>query len=237
MSTPQIILLIAGFVFILLSFFLVERPKAGKRQTSLSDSFNYELSEEEKKKIRQQVQAVIDKEMSDCFLDAEDKLNRLSNEKIMAINEFSTGVLEKIEMNNSEVVFLFQMLKEKEEELKETFSKMETVRRDVRDLLEKLSKLMAVRNKVSSVTAKSEEHYESTEEKLKALEEAEAMEFVHSEKISEDYSDTLDSSQLIAKHKDEIISLHKKQYSIRDISKQLGLGQGEVKLVLDLYAN
>ena len=234
MSTPQIILLIVGVAFILLSFLLVDRPKAGKGQFSHVDSLNYELSEEEKKKIRLQVQTVIEQEMSNRLIDAEDKLNQLSNEKIMAVNEFSTGVLEKIEINNSEVVFLFQMLKEKEEELKATFSKMETVRRDVKDLLDKISKLMATRNKTTSVPVKTEEHDESTEEKLKALEEAEAMEFIHKEKSDE--NSEVDSSLLVAKHKEEIIELYKNKYSVLDISKQLGLGQGEVKLVLDLYA-
>lgn len=236
MSTPQIILLIVGLVLIILSFLLVDQKKAAKGQFSQSgDNLNYELTEEEKKKIRLQVQTVIEQEISNQLIDAEDKLNPLANEKIMAINEFSTGVLEKIEINNSEVVFLFQMLKEKEEELKATFSKMETVRRDLKDLLDKLSKLMATRNKTISVPTKTEGHSESTEEKLKALEEAEAMEFIHTEKGDESLE--MDSSVLVTKHKDEIINLYKKQYSIRDISKQLGLGQGEVKLVLDLYAN
>ncbi|ABX43043.1 DUF6115 domain-containing protein [Lachnoclostridium phytofermentans] len=237
MSTPQIILLIVGLAFIFLSFLLVERPKAGKGQSSsLGDNLNYELSEEEKNKIRRQVQAVIEQEMSDRIFDAEDKLNQLSNEKIMAVNEFSTGVLEKIEINNSEVVFLFQMLNEKEEELKSTFSKMETVRKDVKELLDKLSILMAERDKITTVTTNSEEHFESAEEKLKALEEAESMDFVHMEKSAKK-SERTDTNLLVKKHKDEIINLYKKQYSIRDISKQLGLGQGEVKLVLDLYAN
>lgn len=237
MGTPQIILLIVGLALIFLSFFLVERPIARKEQSSsLGDNLNYELSEEEKKKIRRQVQTVIEQEMSNRIIDAEDKLNQLSNEKIMAVNEFSTGVLEKIEVNNSEVVFLFQMLNEKQEELKSTFSKIETVRRDVKDLHDKLLKLIDESNKITTVTTKSEEHLESTEEKLKALEEAEATDFVHIEKGAKN-SEKTDTCLVVAKHKDDIINLYKKQYSIRDISKQLGLGQGEVKLVLDLYAN
>jgi len=103
-------------------------------------------------------------------------------------------------------------------------------------LHDKLSKLIDERNKITTVTSKGEEHFESTEEKLKALEEAEATDFVHMEKCTNNSVGT-DTDLLVTKHKDEIINLYKKQYSIRDISKQLGLGQGEVKLVLDLYAN
>ena len=35
--------------------------------------------------------------------------------------------------------------------------------------------------------------------------------------------------------KERILELHKKGKSIREISRELGMGQGEVKLVIDLY--
>ena len=35
--------------------------------------------------------------------------------------------------------------------------------------------------------------------------------------------------------KEKILELYKNGKSIRDISRELGMGQGEVKLVIDLY--
>ena len=35
--------------------------------------------------------------------------------------------------------------------------------------------------------------------------------------------------------KEKILELYKNGKSIRDISRELGMGQGEVKLVVDLY--
>lgn len=237
MGTPEIILLITAVVFIGISFFLVDRVKGVSSSSKQEEGERVTtLSEEEKKQIKLQVQAIIDRELNNQLITIEEKLNQLSNEKIMAVNEFSSQVLEKIEVNNSEVVFLYQMLKEKEEELKTTFTKMETVRRDVRDLLDKLSKLLANRNKVQSTGAKSSDFTESTEEKLKALEEAETMEFVHKES-GEEISEKADTSALVAQHKEDIIRLYQQQCSVLEISKTLGLGQGEVKLVLDLYGN
>ena len=49
----------------------------------------------------------------------EDQMNRLCNEKIMAIDEFSKQLLEKIENNHKEVVFMYNMLNEKEKEFSE----------------------------------------------------------------------------------------------------------------------
>jgi hypothetical protein len=48
----------------------------------------------------------------------DDALSKLSNEKIMAVNDFSEQILEKIKKNHEEVVFLYSMLNDKERELK-----------------------------------------------------------------------------------------------------------------------
>ena len=49
----------------------------------------------------------------------EERMNRLCNDKIMAVDEFSQQILEKIDANHQEVVFMYNLLGEKENELKE----------------------------------------------------------------------------------------------------------------------
>ena len=46
-------------------------------------------------------------------------------------------------------------------------------------------------------------------------------------------ADNLDTGAI--NRNDEIIALHKSGKSIMEISKLLGMGQGEVKLIIDLY--
>ncbi len=43
----------------------------------------------------------------------EERMNRLCNDKIMAVDEFSQQILEKIDANHQEVVFMYNMLSEK----------------------------------------------------------------------------------------------------------------------------
>ena len=47
-------------------------------------------------------------------------LERVTNEKIMAVNEYSDTVLEEINKNHKEVLFLYDMLNDKHDNLKNT---------------------------------------------------------------------------------------------------------------------
>lgn len=63
----------------------------------------------------------------------EDKMSQMSNEKILGINEYSDQVLEKIEKNHEEVVFLYDMMNEKQEEIKELIHNVDTQKAELRD--------------------------------------------------------------------------------------------------------
>jgi len=56
----------------------------------------------------------------------EDKMNQLSNEKIMGISEYSDQVLDKIQKNHEEVIFLYDMMNGKQEELKSLVHEIDT---------------------------------------------------------------------------------------------------------------
>lgn len=56
----------------------------------------------------------------------EDKMEKLSNEKIMGISEYSDQVLDKIQKNHEEVVFLYDMMNGKQEELKSLVHEIDT---------------------------------------------------------------------------------------------------------------
>ena len=67
----------------------------------------------------------------------EEYLSRLSNEKIMAVSEYSDQILEKINRNHEEVVFLYNMLNNKENELKETLKEINSSQQKSKMLSEK----------------------------------------------------------------------------------------------------
>ncbi|HHX12254.1 MAG TPA: hypothetical protein GX731_05490, partial [Clostridiales bacterium] len=133
----------------------------------------------------------------------EDDLSKLSNEKIIAVSEFSDQILEKINRNHEEVVFLYKMLNDKEKELKETVKEASIVQRF------------------------SEEHKDDTVE-TKIIEK----DNTHPSFTSKEYDM---SDQETVNNNDEILALYSQGKSIIEISRLLDLGQGEVKLVIDLY--
>ena len=53
----------------------------------------------------------------EMLAEASEQLSRMSNDKLMGMNEYSEEVLQRISKNHEEVVFLYDMLKEKEEDI------------------------------------------------------------------------------------------------------------------------
>jgi len=200
----EIVLIVLGIIIIIVSFFLV-----GSKQEINESTLGKNISLDQvfaKEEIQDFNDSIINKlnEVREETLNAtEDELSRLSNEKIMAVSEFSDQILEKIDRNHEEVVFLYKMLNDKEKEIKETVKEANIVQR--------LSK-----------------EQESDTVEAKAV-EADNPSFTSKEK------DMSDSE--VFNNNEEILSLYSEGKSIIEISRLLSLGQGEVKLVIDLFHN
>lgn len=300
MTPTAIILLVVAVIVLVLSFFVVDRSNSqhmGKKSGSLSGGIS-SLSEKDIKDLKKQAEKVLETAVSDSVIEADDKMSKISNEKIMAVNEFASQLLEKIEQNNEQVVFLYNMLTQKEEEIKTTYSKMDTIRRENKEFLEKLSSLMSAKSKAkqpgkstdSLITPSAHNGSDSAQGDMaslnsrsvdsnamsaKALNESPALnQQANGLKMEEDSKDTAagkttsartsvtttetlsdsdsyghdslfehlqfdEAAVAIEEEKanknDQILALHKQKKSILEISRQLNLGQGEVKLVIDLY--
>ncbi|MCD7825308.1 MAG: DUF6115 domain-containing protein [Clostridiaceae bacterium] len=63
--------------------------------------------------------------------DLEARFSELSNEKIMGISEYSDQVMDQIEKNHAEVLFLYDMMNEKQEEMKKLVTEMDSVKADM----------------------------------------------------------------------------------------------------------
>lgn len=61
----------------------------------------------------------------------ERSLERLTNEKIMAVNEYSDTVLQEIHKNHEEAMFLYDMLNDKHDNLKNTVSEVNRTVKEV----------------------------------------------------------------------------------------------------------
>ncbi len=243
----DIILIFTGIVILVASVIF-----AGNSKDSDDDSFFTKESLESKQNmVDDMVRGSIERLNEAALVETDDALSRISNEKIMAINEFSETNLEKIKENHDHVVFLYNMLNAKDDEIKQTLSEMENAKQNMKDTV---SEVVRITRQLNSAVRKNARLTEIDQDAVKAVQTGRkpvpAPE-KESAKTAKEKADFKKSSSLMADEvsgqmnlpemmqsdnkNEEILRLHKAGRSILDISKALNLGQGEVKLVIDLY--
>lgn len=245
MSGLEIVLLVVGLVFILVSLFLVDRGQ-DKESKKVSLEAEAVFPEDEMEKVIQEIRKKIDVLVSDCVYNTEDQLSHLTNEKIMAVNDFSEQLITKLENNHQEVIFLYNMLQEKEAEMKSTLNRMEVVRKENNEFLNRLLELRNAKTKavpkpqsVSEVPAgkqamKNDEKRESVADKNIKLEMTKVEKTQTAASVADPDMILADKDSQNNKN-EKILQLYKQKKTVREISRTLSLGQGEVKLVIDLY--
>lgn len=134
----------------------------------------------------------LDEILSEYSIDEDIKL---VNDKILELNEYAEFIKSEIEKKHKELLFLYQMVAEKEKSIspKEELTYKEIEKKEITKLDETINKNLE-------------------NEDNKEIEEKEV------------YNINI-----------KIIELSNKGYGITEIAQILNIGQGEVKLVLDLY--
>jgi len=144
MDITEIVLLIAGGIIFILSFLIPE--KKGEVSEQSKDLVKEEIADmvsREMESIRGRVDDVVEEAVTYAMEKTERSLERLSNEKIMAVNEYSDTVLSEIHKNHEEAMFLYDMLNSKHTNLKNTVSE---VNRTVKEAEEKVSSFQNLTN-------------------------------------------------------------------------------------------
>lgn len=208
-----------------------------------------ELTPEEQERLRQTVDGIISEKREEAILKTDDYLSQVANEKIMSVDEFSKQILERLDKNNSDVMFLYNMVTETKEELKSEIANAKKTEESLRSAAEAYHEVQteaAEAMLTKSLHTEKRETKKETAEKTKqtrAKTEKKAQEAKTPLPPVEDISGLLAATVREIEEdeishdmpKEQILELHKKGKSIREISRELGMGQGEVKLVIDLY--
>lgn len=253
MNTTELILLITGALVFTISFLLPTGKKEKKEEGAEVRIPEEELREKiegEVREAQQKINDIVEETVKYSMEKTERVMEKTSNEKIMAINEFSNTVLEQIGKNHKEAVFLYDMLNDKHDKLKNTVSEAMTVEGKLKEELEqaKFSPIQAERITVlPDLTAESEAGAakEPARKRKPSSAKTKAEEAVQSEKQADrkETAKHVDVSMAAAgkngsrNNNEKIRELHKAGKSNMAIAKELGLGIGEVKLVLDLFAD
>ena len=269
MGLTEIILLILGIGVFVASFVLPEKKeKLSEQDRRLGEAQIKEMVDEQLREVKNRVSDVTDETITYAVEKTERSLERMTNEKIMAVNEYSDTVLEAIHKNHEEVMFLYDMLNDKHDKLKDTAVEVE---KKAKETLQKVKDAEGISEPFA------EEKLAVQEERKPAQIPDEQPPFVklQAEFVSEpaindkkDEEDTAVKEKPVKKttkakgkkqepersgsmpemdlsfasvgeegrnNNEKILELHKAGKSNVAIARELGLGIGEVKLVIDLF--
>lgn len=314
MAAVEIVLLVCGIVCIVASFIFDfgDRVKDEEQLTAT-------LTAEQKDKIKEQIIGLIDEELENLNEKTEASLDKISNTKILELNEYAESILGQINRNHNETVFLYDMLNEKAKEVKNTVRDVNVAKQQIESMQrigqtagsndeaeqndgnsagktgtheikdaarERLAELVRKSNEKSRKTAVksnqaeeldklvSEDTSEQNKTESESVEAADAAQTVQPE--AADTAETDNSEKMTkpaaartttarkttrksadkskdakpvaaeaanmniqfdkgANNNDKILQLYNMGLTNKEIAKQLNLGVGEVKLVIDLY--
>lgn len=232
MGLLEILLLLAGIVLCVISFRIPAKREEQLEETKeLAKEEIKELVNQELAHVREQVEGTVDETITYAVEKTERFMDRMSNEKMMAINEYSDTVMEDIHKTHTEVLFLYDMLNDKHENLKTTAVE-----------IEKTVKAANAVNAATEENAVKEQPAENPvlveapakqEEKSRKDEQKNRVEPPMEQPAQE--MDISFASMGMENSNEEILNLHKQGKSNVAIARELGLGVGEVKLVIDLF--
>ena len=246
MTTIEIILLLAGCVFMIGSFFISE-----KLSSSELDKIA-ELSEDELKKIIErevnnagtQMDDVIGQKMEEAGGQAERAMEKEANEQIMQIHEYSETVMESMKKTHDEIMFLYSMLNDKHTEMTSMTGDLQRLAADIRNLQENLSakagtsirKPVAESHVVQQPVMKQNAVVQPMTETIDVQPEPEVQVNRFQEiQEPEQKTEKPETADALGMSNDMILKLYEQGLSKVEIAKQLGRGLGEVNLVIELY--
>ncbi|MBO4214051.1 MAG: hypothetical protein J5876_03630 [Lachnospiraceae bacterium] len=213
MGVLETVLIIIGVLFVFASFFIPDRltAKEAEKVSRLSEDQLKIIVDRKLKEAESTIDSTID-DRADLYAEkAERMLEKESNEKIMAISEYSDGVLEQINKAHKEIMFLYSMLNDKHSELITFANDLTSLKTDMENFSDRTNELL--------------------KEQALAAERAEAKE---DDEVLMEMPEDIDIS-MVRNHNEMILDAYKAGQDEVDIARSLGLGIGEVRLVIDLY--
>ncbi|MBP3339048.1 MAG: hypothetical protein J6L69_06565 [Lachnospiraceae bacterium] len=232
MTGLEICLVIIGVLVIAISFVFSEHFSKDDTEKELfkDGKFSEVAQEIIRKEVEKELSLIVDEKMDET----KKELNKISAEKILAMGEYSEDINLRITKNHEEVMFLYNMLNDKETVVKNTIKDIEALKVSVKkmaivndmssgqlvqDVVEKKEEIIPENETVvqNDLPAQNTENVENTENKEPAE--------VKKSKINVKTSN----------NNKKILELYNKGFSNIEIAKKLGLGVGEVRLVIDLF--
>lgn len=247
MSVLDIVLIIIGFIFIVISYYISEKVSTDGNVNA--SSVTEVWGDKEEVTIKERVKDIVSEKADDVIETAEDRLCHLSNEKIIEFKEYSDQVMESIQEEHKQVVFLYNMLNEKEQTTKQLLNDLDVKYAAVSDRYNNIkdkSKMVKNENnnksedigkktEIKNTTASDIDMEDTNKQFAKKTKRVSDKVKEHSMKNNNKSGSVTADEKPGPDRNDKILALWKQGKSVIEISKHLGIGQGEVKLVIDLF--
>lgn len=300
MNWMEISLIILGVVAFIGSYLVKDKSeRGGDEPIEVDPEIIRDMVDKEMEEARERLNDAVDETIQNATEKTERASERISNEKIMAINEYSETVLADINKSHQEVMFLYDMLNDKHENIKETVKQVDKTAKEAVDAIKEASNesisIKETAQTAQTVTAQAVTAQavkeagnvvKETAVEVKEPERVERAEVVNVDKTPENVAAEVDISREFYTQKpienpvsnsaevsnsveipismgiptsvgtqteipagvpveteeeqsgnnnDRILEMHKAGVDTVDIAKELGLGVGEVKLVINLF--
>ncbi len=273
MTGMEIALLICGAAIFIISFFLPE-GRSGEGGGSIDKKAISEAVEEEVSAARDRISDAVDETVRYAVERAEGSMDRVTNEKIMALSEYSESVMTGIDKNHQEVLFLYDMLNEKSVDLKNTVREAQHVQKETAEVIKESAEVikeseevireeapapapepeeftpivplpiepeesalpnrpMSAIERLAMASAAADARIDRAQQEAARKKKAPAKRTV---RANANIDMALDEARTPGRNKnDMILQLHRQGKSNVEVARELGLGMGEVKLVIDLF--
>ena len=273
MTGLEIALLTIGLIVIVASFVFSSKSDGDTMRNVKDVTF----TDKQKEDIKKQIMDILDEQIENVKEQTEISLDKLSNQKMLEMNEYSDTILQEINRNHNEVMFLYDMLNEKKKEINntvrdmnvtkkeieksKTVPKKQTVIDSIKDMSEDTGGFMAseelIREEQKDVDTRKKDILNQLDAVVEAVSDdvsadLEAVEKKPKKRTSTGRTAAKRTKETVKKetlrednrdpkafetgnNNEKILQLSKEGKSNVEIAKELGLGIGEVKLVIDLF--
>ncbi len=242
----RIVLCLMGAAVFLLSFIMGDSEE--EKEKIVEDEVNNYV-DHVMKSLQERLNLMLNEKMENVSDATDTRLAHMSNAKISEFEAYSQEVRNKIDVEHKEIMFLYDMLNDKDSDVKSTLGKIEDYKYQVDVLIDELN------NKLERI---SQQIRLSDEELRKQLINEAVMsndlsqiavgkQAAMLEEIADDIYDENEGYteaeieeikgdvQKYESENDEIIMKYNNGLSLTEISKSMGIGVGEVLLVVNLY--
>jgi len=296
MTIMEILLLVCGLAIFVVSFLIKGNNENGGSVAEFNREDVQQYIDQSIESAKSRLEDMTNESVQYAFERTEASLDRIANEKMMAVNEYSDTVLGEIDKNHQEVLFLYDMLNEKSVDLKNTVRQAQALEKDIKVTNETLAvnaekiesaaaavanaepaqeksftvlgadafakfdsngnmtkegsirpanegeqenRVLSAIERLSSMPKTNEVNESTAESKPKRgrkKKETASVTPVNLNEVNQGGSMEVDISSITTRNKNErILNLHHAGKSNVEIARELGLGMGEVKLVIDLF--